>query len=265
MSLSRSGKKWTEEELNYLQDKWGVMTLEGIAKKLKRTEVAVKLKAQRIGLGDPRTHLNGITMSELSKALNIHYGIVRNWRDKYGLPVRQVRLVKKPVWVISYDDFWKWAEKNKHMIDFSRVERLALGPEPKWVAEKRKADELTKLHKPQPHNTPWSDDDIAKLKWMLKQFRYTYPEISKELGRSHGAIKRKILDLGIKERPVPLKNHNKYTEKEVDKLVKLAKKGYCFDVIAEKLGNGRSAIGVRGKMERMGYKFKNGVPYKESV
>src|SRR5690625_6652784 len=128
------------------------------------------------------------------------------------------------------------------MIDFSRVERLALGPEPKWVAEKRRADELRKSHKPQPHNTPWSNGDITKLKWMLKQFKYTYPEISKELGRSHGAIKRKMFELDIKERPVPLNNHNKYTTYEVNKIIKLAKKGYCFDVIAKKQGkNGNAA------------------------
>src|SRR5690625_4803860 len=101
------------------------MSVTGTVKKLKRSEVSLKLKATRLGLGDTRTHLNGTTMIELSKALNTHYGIVRNWRDKNGLPVMQVRLVKKPVWVISYDDFWKWAKKNKHMIDFSRVERLA--------------------------------------------------------------------------------------------------------------------------------------------
>lgn len=260
-SLDRNGKVWTKEELDYLQDKWGVSKRRNIARKLKRTETAVQLKAQRIGLGDPLTHIDGITMSELSKALNIHYNIVRNWQERYGLPVGQVVVVNKPVWAIKYDDFWKWAEKNKHMIDFSRVERLSLGPEPSWVAEKRKADQIKKLHVPKPHNTPWSNDDDSRLIWMLKQFKYTYPEIAYELNRTQGAVKRRIRDLGLKERPVRLPNHNKYTKKDEKILVELLEKGYCFEEIANRLN--RSALGVRGKAERMGYKFKNGVPYRD--
>src|SRR5690625_2392612 len=145
------------------------------------------------------------------------------------------------IWMISYEDFWKWAEENKHMIDFARIERLAIGPEPDWVADKRKADELTKLRKPQPHNTPWSNDEDEKLKWMLNQFRYTYNDISKEIGRSQGAIKRRMMDLNIKARPVRLRNHNKYTKNEERKIIRMAKKGYCFEEIASRLGSHRSA------------------------
>lgn len=42
-------------------------------------------------------------------------------------------------------------------------------------------------------------------------------------------------------------------------------KRWTEEEIAAELGNGRSALGLRGKAERMGYKFKNGVPYKEGV
>lgn len=260
-TLSRNGETWTKEELNYLQDKWGVSSRRNIAKRLKRSETAVQLKAQRLGLGDPLTHIDGITISALSKVLKIHYNIVANWRDKYGLPARQVVVVNTPVWAIKYEDFWKWAEKNKHMIDFSRVERLSLGPEPEWVHEKRKADQITKLRVPKPHNTPWSKDDDAKLIWMLRRFKYTYPEIAYELNRTQGAVKRRIRDLGLKERPVRLPNHNKYTKEDEKILAEMLEKGYCFEEIANRLN--RSALGVRGKAERMGYKFKNGVPYFE--
>lgn len=237
------------------------MNRQTIAKNLGRSYNAVLQKAQKLGLGDSLNHIDGITISQLSQVLNTHYGILKNWIDKYDMPAKQIRLTKeKRVWYIKYDDFWKWAEKNKHMLDFSRLERLALGPEPDWVEEKRKADQLTKLHVPKPHNEPWSNSDDEKLKWMLKQFRYTYPEIAKELQRTQAAVKRRILDLGLKERPIRLPNHNKYTAEEEKLLVDLLEKGYCFEEIANRLK--RSALGVRGKAERMGYKFRNGVPYK---
>ncbi|WP_156290759.1 hypothetical protein [Oceanobacillus salinisoli] len=257
------GKFWTQEELDFLEDKWGVFNRETIAKKLGRSSNAVMLKAQRMGLGDPLTHIDGITISKLSQVLNTHYGILKNWIKKYKMPAKQKRLTKeKSVWMISYQDFWKWAEKNRHMLDFSRLERLSLGPEPGWVEEKRRADQLKKLHVPKPHNTPWSLKDDSKLKWMLSKHKYSYPEISDELKRSQGAIKKRIRDLGLKERPVRLPNHNKYSPEEEKKLVTLLEQGYCFEEIAEQLN--RSALGVRGKAERMGYKFVNGVPKKQS-
>lgn len=259
-------RRWTQEDIEFLEDKWGVMSIEGIAKKLDRTYDSIKNKSQRLGLGDPLTHLDGITISQLSLMLNVHYGILRNWIDKYDMPVRRKRFAKKnQVMYVNYYDFWKWAEKNKQMLDFARLDRFSLGPEPNWVDEKRRADEIRLLHRPKPHNTPWSNEDDGKLKWLLERNRYTYPEISDELKRSEGAIKRRILDLSLDMKPIKLNNHNKYSEEEVKKLKKLLNKGYCFTEIAKRLNNNRSASGVRGKIERMGYKFKNGVPYKEEV
>lgn len=256
-------RKWTQEELNFLQESWGVLKRSTIAKKLARSVNAVMIKAQRLGLGDPLTHIDGITISQLSQQLNTHYGIVKNWINKYGMPARQKTVAcEMKVWIISYLDFWKWAEQNKQMLDFSRLERLALGPEPEWVEVKRRADQIKKFHVPKPHNTPWSKDEDAKLIWMLNQHKYTYPEIAKELKRSQGAVKRRKLDLNLKARPVQLPKH-KYTKEEERLLVELLEKGYCFEEIASRMN--RSALGVRGKAERLGYKFKNGVPYLEKV
>lgn len=260
---NRTGKKWTEDEVTYLEEKWGIFTREKIARILKRTVVAVQVKSQRLGLGDPLTHIDGITISQLSNVLGIHYSIFKNWILKYDFPAKRKAVVKEQVLFVSYDDFWKWAKKHKQMIDFSRFNRLEIGPEPEWVATKRKADELKKLHKPRPHNTPWSKDEDSKLRWMLDQYRFTYPEIADEIKRSQGAIKRRILDLGLMARPIRLNNQVKYTKDEENKIIHMLKNGFCFEEIASRLGENRSALGVRGKVERMGYKFKNGVPYKE--
>ncbi|WP_440898173.1 hypothetical protein ACS127_17380 [Amphibacillus sp. Q70] len=254
-------KFWTDEEISFLQERWGLTSIRRIALKLGRSENAVKLKAQRLGLGDARTHYDGITLNQLSLVLNTHYSILKNWTKIYGFPAKtKVFALKDEVLVVTYKDFWKWAKENKHMLDFSRLERLSLGPEPIWVAEKRKADQIKKQYVPKPHNTPWSRTDDEKLKWMLNKFEYTYPRIAVELNRSQGAIKRRIYDLDLKARPIRLPNHIKYTKEEEDLIVDLLDKGYCFDVIATRMN--KSALAVRGKAERMGYRFKNGVPYK---
>lgn len=151
------------------------------------------------------------------------------------------------------DLFWKWAENHSSMIEWNKVEKNVLGAEPEWVDEMRTSkirstDLSTKKKK-------WSKDEIEKLRWMLNQYKFTYPEICQELGRSHGAVKRKIHDLGIKQRPVYLPNTKKYSTEEVNEILRLYEKGYSFKQISTKLG--RSEAGVRGKIERMGYTFTN--------
>lgn len=52
----RRNKSWSEAEDAYLQDKWGVVSIQGIAKALGRTENAVLNRKNRLGLG---AHLDG--------------------------------------------------------------------------------------------------------------------------------------------------------------------------------------------------------------
>lgn len=44
-------KKWTQAEENYLQEAWGKTSLKSIAKHLGRSENAVIVRIQRLGLG----------------------------------------------------------------------------------------------------------------------------------------------------------------------------------------------------------------------
>ncbi|MED1125307.1 hypothetical protein [Bacillus atrophaeus] len=249
------GKLWSKEEIDFLQERWGSVSIKRIAKNLNRTTNAVKTKAQRIGLGDARTHYDGITAYQLSLALNVSYSTIKSWIDKHDFPVKQKLFAEKErVNVVSYDDFWKWAENHKQMIDFSKVEPLILGAEPEWVEVKRGADKIRKKNV-----SPWTKEEENKLRGMVNSYQYTYPEIAKALGRTEGAIKRRLKELDIKARPLRLSNHVKYTSKEVETIVDLYNKGYSLEVISERVG--KSALGVRGKLERMGYSFRNGVPF----
>ncbi len=63
---------WTKEEIAYLEDSWGTYSIKSIAKKLDRTVNAIKLKANRIGLSDPRLHFNGLEV-QLADVLQVSY------------------------------------------------------------------------------------------------------------------------------------------------------------------------------------------------
>lgn len=57
-----------------------------------------------------------------------------------GLPVKWHIVKNSRFRVIDIDEFFKWAEENKSILDFSRFEKYSLGAEPDWVDVKRKAD-----------------------------------------------------------------------------------------------------------------------------
>jgi hypothetical protein len=242
--------------LDYLQDKWGDVSIKYIAKKLDRSISSVKEKANKSGLGDATLSFEGITLVKLARELGISLTTVKNWIAQHDFPsIEKVFAVKSQVKVVKYDAFWKWAETHKQLVNLGRLEPLVLGPEPKWAKVKRSAD-LINVEKKK--KRAWSVEDDNRLKGMLKAYCYTYPEISERLQRSEAAIKRRMLDLNLKERPVRLNNQIKYTEDEVQELIDLYHNGFGFNTIAKKLN--KSAIGVRGKLERMGYKFHNGLP-----
>lgn len=84
----------------------------------------------------------------------------------------------------------------------------------------------------------------------------TYPELAKSLNRTESSIRRRLYDLNIKFRPARLNNHIKYTPEQTAKLIEMAKAGYGYETIASTLGENKSANGVRGKLERMGFDFR---------
>ena len=250
-------KRWTDEEITFLEEKWGVYSIKNIAKNLGHSINAVKLKASKLGLDDPRLHYDGITLNQLADALGVMYSQVITWVEKYNFPYREkVFGISKRTKVVRYEDFWKWAKNHKQMIDFSRLEPLLLGAEPDWVNIKRAADTMAFTAKGK--SRIWTKEDISKLKGMCNSGVYTCSEIATRLKRTEAAIRRKMRDLGIVSRCIKRQSNSQYTDEQIEILLKMVQQGYSLNTIADKIG--KSAIGIRGKLERMGYSFKNNVP-----
>lgn len=246
-------KNWSAEELDFLQEKWGTLSIKAIAKQLGRSVEGVKIKAGRMKLGDNRFCLDGITLNQLSFALNTSYSILKNWVKKYDFPARpRVLAITEKVLVVRYEDFWKWAEIHKHLLNFARLEPSILGPEPEWAKEKRKFD-MVNFNKIT--SRPWSVEDDLKLRSMVNAYRFSYTEIAKELRRTEAAVKRRLHDLGIKARPIKADNHIKWTPEEERLLVELFNKGCGYNTLSERIG--KSELAIRGKLERLGYRFRN--------
>lgn len=248
----RLGKQvpWTQDEEEYLQEMWGSRSIPAIAKHLGRTVNAVKVRVARLGLGPSLMGGEYITFNQLVIAVtggNSGYTYkMKSWAENRGLPIHTKRVEKCSWRVIYVDEFWDWAEKNRSFIDFSKMEPLALGEEPDWVAEQRRKDFTAFSIQ---RKDPWTADEDSRLICLLKQHKYGYSELSSILHRSGGAIQRRCTDLGLKERPVKADNHGEgvaWTQDDYDILADGIRHGDSYTMIGQAIGKSEKA--VRGKV-----------------
>ena len=148
---------------------------------------------------------------------------------------------------VDIDEFWEFAEAHKDLFNFAGMEPNIFGKEPEWATRKRKLD-AERLRNGHAHNDEWTKTDDCRLRELLRKQKYSYTEIGRRLRRSEGAVKRRCITLGIKERPVRVRTRL-WTAEEEKRLIEMKEQGYGFDNIGAELG--RTALGVRGKWERM--------------
>lgn len=239
-------RNWTKEEEEYLIEKWGTVSIKQIAKKLNRTENAVVLKKQRLGLGAFLESGEYVTFNQLHIALGMGtssgYKMI-SWVKNRNFPLHTKRVNKNTYKVVYLDEWWEWAEKNKDLLDFSKFEENLLGEEPQWTKEKRKHD-VAKVQKY--ITTPWTKAEDSRLIHLVEKHKYSYSELSTMLRRTNGAIQRRLCDLGVKDRPVKADNHTLWTQEELLQLGELIKAGYGYELLAEALD--KSAKACRGKI-----------------
>lgn len=239
-------RPWTPEEENYLMEKWGQASIPAIAKKLNRTISAVKIRASKLRLGPVLMGGDYVTLNQLLVAVTGSRGSYshkcESWVKKRGLPVHTKRVVDNSFKVVYLDEFWEWAERNRSFIDFSKMEPLALGAEPDWVGRQRKIDAVSFANQ---RKDPWTEQEDQRLAYLLKQHKYTYAEVSRELHRSAGAIQRRCRDLNLKERPVRESPYNPWSDADLQLMADMIRQGCSYTMIGDACG-GRSEKAVRG-------------------
>ena len=246
MGLNRT---WTREEELYLAENWGRMTIPGLAKSLRRSTTAIKIRASRLKLGPVLDSGDYITLSQLIVAVTgtrAGYSYkMKSWVENRGLPVHTKRVEKNTFRVVFLDDWWKWAYENRSFIDFSKMEPLALGEEPPWVKEQR-AKDFTAFRIQR--KDPWTAYDDSRLIALLKKHQYGYAEMSQMLNRSTGAIQRRCQDLGLRERPVRASNRPErpWDDEAYQILADGIRAGDSYAVIGQRIGKSEKA--VRGKV-----------------
>ncbi len=255
-----ANRRWTFAEVNYLRENWGIVKIKNIAKHLKRSTNAIKLKSQRLKLTDWRKYSevekDVISLNEfITNVLNLKnsYSGVADKLIKNGFKFEYIRTDNSEYKAVKMSYFLKWFKDHKTLLNLATTEDgcfdYGLKQEPDWIKLKLKIDKRAAEYGP--HNRVWTAEEDKHLKLLLSDFKYGYREISKRLKRTEGAIKRRMLDLNIKARPLKADNHNKWTPMEKQKCKEMFLQGYPAILIAEEID--RSELAIKGQIERNNY------------
>ena len=171
-------REWTEWEVRYLEKKYVGQPVERTAKKLNRTINSVKRKAANMNLNH---YTDSLSAKVVARCFGVDISVVIRWINKFHMPCKKVVCGNQTRYLIESEKFWKWAENNKGIINWSKYEIQSLLPEPDWLRETIRN-----------YSTPntrekYTDDDIVKIRVLLAK-GLSYAEIAKETGRTYYGI-----------------------------------------------------------------------------
>lgn len=235
------GRLWTKEEDDFLRENVGKLRLQTLAEKLGRTVEAVDCRLCRLGIAHTKAMTGRLTANELANLVGMEQKAVLRWIRNHGLPAkRKAPKLSQIYHLISPEDFWKWAERNKERIDFSRIKPDSIPPEPEWVEEEREKDRRTI---PKRRREPWTPEEEGKMQQMIA-LGYSYAEIAEELGRTYSGVAHRINKIqGSGKAKVPRRKIAiPWTDEEVQLMLELERKGYDDESIAYSLGREKSHI-----------------------
>lgn len=171
-------REWTESEERVMRTRYQYQTVQKTAQMLNRSVYSVKRKAAKMGL----SHYNDkLSAKAVAQAFNTEVRSVKRWIEKFELPSKKVNHGTHYTYYIDVEDFWKWAEKHKDVINWSKYELKSLIPEPEWV------NDMVSNYNVVRHRQRFTQDELARIKFLICRGK-TYSEIAKEMNRSYYSI-----------------------------------------------------------------------------
>jgi hypothetical protein len=175
-------RRWTEEEENFLIEKYTITNMDSLCKILQRTEKAIILRAEKLDLDK---HTGYITCKKLSIATGVDYKALIN--NKELIKVKRQYNSGTLAAYVREDIFWTWARKNIEKIDTKKLEKNLVHfiNVPTWFKRLNKKSKVPKKYQ------FWTRAEIETLIFLRENCNYTYKEIAKRMDRSVRALEFK--------------------------------------------------------------------------
>jgi DNA-binding CsgD family transcriptional regulator len=201
LGLTNPVKNWSEDEIEYLMDKWGNMTITNISRKLDRSENAVLLKAHKLGLKN-QVIANGTYLrpKDIADILNIEIRNVYYWLDHGYIDYKKLKIRSMKKYQIGIDSFKDFLDKHQNLWNSKRADMTLIKScfincsttgnyiLPKWMEEKISGDAMVIKMKEYKN---WTTKEEEKLSSLLEQGKNN-KEIARILNRSIYSVQGKV-------------------------------------------------------------------------
>lgn len=190
-NLGINGGNYTEEENDFIEEHAPTRTIQWIAQQLNRPIHGLRAHMIKLGVGDLHMESGTYSASALAEAIGVSHETVRRWVNEKGLVGRKKSRYtgvnrRNMHYHIAAEDFWRWAAKNKDLVEFNKFEKNALPPEPNWVQEERKKQ----FYNP-PKQRIWTPEEDERA-WELYYKGLKQREIAEEMGRTQNSVERRL-------------------------------------------------------------------------
>lgn len=195
-------KQWTPELDSKLEEMVSSnRTYRTIAKALGRSQEAIERRIVRLGIEDKHLATGTLSAKALAEIVGVDPStVIKYWIKENGLPAQQKSFrgdknkKHKPYYIFP-EDFWEWAESRKKYIQFSKIERGILLPEPDWLEEELKFEFHHPLAK---QRKIWTDEEDDQLWHMYYTKGMLQKEIAQQLKRTKSSVEKRLKRLRIK-------------------------------------------------------------------
>lgn len=241
LQVLRPNREWTPQEEKKFARDWsnGEVSMTAMEKKYKRTDNALRTKAQRMGLGSRPYNVEFLSVTTISEEMGVSLDRVYNW-CKNGLK-RHRNHSGKVKYVISVNDLLRYLKSHQDAFNASIISKYLFVDEPQWLKDKRVRDaEEYAVNQKLPYSNQ-DDKDIVLMNKLGKQ----NSEIAKAIGRTEEAVRIRKYTIGVYSKW--------YTVGEEDFLKKVSRY-LTVDEILEYMPN-RTVKGIEYKCSKMGIPY----------
>lgn len=192
---------WSQEEIAYLREAFGTVSLTEMARHLGRSPDGVKLKAKRLGLRHRRRR--ALTPSQIGQLLGLCSKQVKAWIRRRLLAARLAPTAEKRIHLVEPEDLVAFLREHPEAWDARRCPdlhiKLSIRPQrrdarrlerPLWLKEKLAAD-IARGRRAQ----RWTPAEDARLAQLVKR-GLPYRQIGELLGRTQAAVDHRVHRLG---------------------------------------------------------------------
>lgn len=176
------GRKWKEEEIEYLYKYYGSRSLKQMSRHLKKSESAIMRKAIREGIGNQMSAGELLTKAEVSRLVGVHPDCITKWWFSRGLTyIKLDKFVK-----IKYENLIRFMKAHPDLWDARKCDYWTF-QQYDWFLKKLEEDRKKSGYR----THRWTDKEWAKAQ-MLKQRGMPDEEIAAELGLTLNSVKSKF-------------------------------------------------------------------------